>query len=105
MRTEVGLSHHTVGTIVDILEYEGADDVIMVEFDNYRGNLGLPNEKGKNVVVPILKYELYCKSKNVTRVNYGLNLSWARTVHANQGVSCNKIVYIHGKTVHNKDLM
>ena len=37
MRTEVGLSHHTVGTVVDILEFEGTDDVIMVEFENYRG--------------------------------------------------------------------
>ena len=105
MRTEVGLSHHTVGTIVDILEFEGSDDVIMVEFENQRGKYGLPNEKGKNIVVPIFKYEHYCKSINVIRANYGLNLSWARTVHANQGVTCSKVVYIHGKTVHNKDLM
>ena len=57
MRTEVGLSHHTIGTVVDILEFEGTDDVIMVEFENYRGQFGLPNDKGKNIVIPIFKID------------------------------------------------
>ena len=32
MNTELGLSHHTEGVIVDVLQKEGADDILLVEF-------------------------------------------------------------------------
>lgn len=32
LNTEIGLSHHTAGIIVDIVKKEGADDILLVEF-------------------------------------------------------------------------
>ena len=54
MNTELGLSHHTEGIIVDVLQKEGAEDILLVEFTSYRGIWGLPNEKNENVIVPIM---------------------------------------------------
>ena len=32
MNTEIGLSHHTEGILVDVLQKDGADDILLVEF-------------------------------------------------------------------------
>ena len=32
LNTELGLSHHTGGIIVDVLRKEGAEDILLVEF-------------------------------------------------------------------------
>ena len=82
MNTEIGLSHHSEGIIVDIVKKEGADDILLVEFPTYRGIKGIANEKGENIIVPIMKKEQYCSSLNVIRKNFSLALSFSRTVHS-----------------------
>ena len=57
LNTGLGLSHHTEGIVVDVLKKDGADDILLVEFPSYRGIWGLPNEKGENVIIPIMMYE------------------------------------------------
>ena len=34
LNTELGLSHHTEGIIVDVLRKEGAEDILLVEFSS-----------------------------------------------------------------------
>ena len=105
MNTAVGLCHHTEGTLVDVIKKEGNYDVLLVEFKDQRGNLGLPNDSNENIVIPITMISNYCKSLNIFRNNYPLNVCFARSVHSSQGMTTEKLVYVHGKKVQNKDLM
>ena len=34
LNTELGLSHHTGGIIFDVLRKEGAEDILLVEFNS-----------------------------------------------------------------------
>ena len=44
MNTQVGLCHHTEGTIVGVEKNKGQNDILLVEFKDYRGKLWLQND-------------------------------------------------------------
>ena len=56
------------------------------------------------MIIPITKIDNYCKLLRVYRYNFGLNISFCRTTHACQGITCDRIIYVHGKQVRDKDL-
>ena len=78
MNTKVGLSNNSEGIIREIIKgVENSktkikdQDILLVEFDGQTGNQGLPNGKGKNNIIPIIKFKEYKKigTMKLTRSN------------------------------------
>ena len=62
LNTNVGLSNNTEGILRAVVKgqenkkYNTKDqDILLIEFPNYTGSLGLPNGNGHNNVIPITK--------------------------------------------------
>ena len=107
MNTDVGLSHNSVGTVVDIIQHDKTNDleiqdIILVEFKSYTGKHGLGINKN---IIPIIQYNEKKYIYKLYRKNYPLQLAYARTVHSCQGITCNKLIYLIGNKIFNKDLL
>ena len=93
--TQAGLVNGATGTVTGIVYPEGSRPpnkppaVIMVKFDRYTGPVLAAD--GSVPICTIIRYWKVGRT-GCTREQFPLTLAWASTVHAAQGLSCDRIV-------------
>ena len=96
--TEHGLINGALGFVCHIQMNENKPSRIYIQFDDNNNGRRFYDEHHNAIVTDQISQEFYYSGKSIIRIQFPLLPAWASTIHKVQGITCDKIVLVIGKT-------